>query len=190
MKHQNLPAQLVVPDVAAWRAWLDENEGSSDGVRLVLAKKCTTEPTMLSYAEALQEALCSGWIDGRRNTLDDTTFQQLFTPRRARSIWSRRNVEFVADLIASGRMRARGLSEVERAKADGRWERAYPGPAAAEVPADLVSALERSPIASMRFAELDRGRRYMIIHQIITAPSASSRASRIVKFIARVEQDE
>lgn len=190
MKEQNLPAQLIVPDVTAWRAWLNENEGSSDGVRLVLAKKGTTEPTALSYAEALKEALCSGWIDGRRNTLDDSTFQQLFTPRRARSIWSQRNVGFVTELIASGRMRARGLSEVERAKSDGRWERAYPGPAAVEVPADLASALERSAIASMRFAELDRGARYMIIHQVITAPSASSRAGRIAKFIARAGQDE
>lgn len=187
MKDRQLPAQLVVADVAAWRVWLDDHESSSNGVRLVLAKKGTTVPTSLSYAEALEEALCSGWIDGRRNTLDSFTFQQLFTPRRARSIWSQRNVGIVTDLISSGRMRARGRAEVDRAKGDGRWERAYPGPAAAEVPADLAAALGLSEIATMRFAELDRGRRYAIIHQVITAPSASSRAGRIAKSIAGLQ---
>jgi uncharacterized protein YdeI (YjbR/CyaY-like superfamily) len=187
MKDRQLPAQLVVADVAAWRAWLDDHESTSDGVRLVLAKKGTTVPTSLSYAEALEEALCSGWIDGRRNALDASTFQQLFTPRRARSIWSQRNVGIVGVLIASGRMRARGQVEVDRAKADGRWDRAYPGPAAAEVPADLASALECSPIATARFAELDRSSRYAIVHQVITASSDSIRARRISKFVTGLQ---
>ncbi|MGX6508906.1 YdeI/OmpD-associated family protein [Rhodococcus sp. SJ-2] len=188
MDDRELPPRLVVADAAAWRAWLDAHEDSVDGVRLVLAKKGTTVPTSLSYAEALEEALCSGWIDGRRNAIDDSTFQQLFTPRRARSIWSQRNVKIVGALIASGRMRARGHAEVDRAKADGRWERAYPGPAAAEVPADLASALECSPTAAKRFAELDRGRRFAIIHHVLIANSASSRARRIAKFVADVEE--
>ena len=91
--------RLTVPDAAAWRAWLDANEATSDGVRLVLAKKGTSSPTSLTYAEALDEALCSGWIDGRRNAIDEATFQQHFTPRRARSIWSVRNVDHVARLV-------------------------------------------------------------------------------------------
>ncbi|MFZ2529903.1 MAG: YdeI/OmpD-associated family protein [Rhodococcus sp. (in: high G+C Gram-positive bacteria)] len=190
MSSEHQPAALVVADVAAWRAWLDGHEDSSDGVRLVLAKKGTTVPTSLSYADALEEALCSGWIDGRRNALDAFTFRQHFTPRRARSIWSQRNVDIANRLIASGRMRARGLAEVDRAKADGRWERAYAGQAAAEVPADLASALQQSPTAAARFAQLDRGRRYAVIHRVTTAPSASSRAGRIATFIADAEQHE
>ncbi|NLU61715.1 hypothetical protein HCA61_05485 [Rhodococcus sp. HNM0563] len=187
MNDKEEPPQLVVADAVAWRNWLDSHEDSVDGVRLVLAKKGTSVPTSLSYAEALEEALCSGWIDGRRNSIDDFTFQQLFTPRRARSIWSQRNVKLVGALIASGRMRARGNAEVDRAKADGRWERAYPGPAAAEVPADLAAALEHSPTAAKRFAELDRGRRFAVIHQILTAPSAASRAGRIAKLATNGE---
>ncbi len=102
------PDRLVVADAAAWRAWLDTNEATSDGVRLVLAKKGTTQPTTLTYAQALAEALCSGWIDGRRNAIDETTFQQHFTPRRQASIWSQRNVAIVTLLTQDGRMRPCG----------------------------------------------------------------------------------
>ena len=105
------PPELTVADVARWRAWLDANESTSDGVWLVLAKKGTTEPTSLTYAEALDEALCSGWIDGRKQARDAATFRQHFTPRRARSMWSTRNVDIVARLIAEGRMRPRGADE-------------------------------------------------------------------------------
>jgi uncharacterized protein YdeI (YjbR/CyaY-like superfamily) len=179
--------RLVVRDSQAWREWLDAHEDSSDGVRLVLAKKGSTEPTSLTYAEALEEALCSGWIDGRRNAIDAHTFQQYFTPRRAASIWSQRNVTIVATLIEAGRMRARGQAEIERAKADGRWDRAYAGQAAAEVPDDLARLLAQSPTAMIRFAELTRARRYTLIHQVITAPSETSRANRVRRFIADLE---
>lgn len=184
------PEPLIVPDAAAWRAWLVAHEGTSDGVRLVLAKKGTTEPTSLTYAEALEEALCSGWIDGRRNARDAGTFLQHFTPRRARSLWSRRNVAIVAELVASGRMRARGHAEVERAQADGRWDRAYAGPAAAEVPPDLAAALERSPAAAARFAGLSRVDRFLVITQVVTAPDDAVRARRIEKAVSGLERGE
>lgn len=121
------PDRLVVADAAAWRAWLDAHEDDVDAVQLVLAKKGTTTPTTLTYGQALEEALCSGWIDGRRNALDAGTFLQLFTPRRRASIWSQRNVGLVAELVAAGRMRPRGRAEVDRAVDDGRWQRAYTG---------------------------------------------------------------
>src|SRR6478609_5320658 len=114
---------FVVADAAAWRAWLDDNEDLSDGVWLVLAKKGTTAPTTLTYTQALDEALCSGWIDGQKASLDAATFLQRFTPRRAASLWSARNVRIVERLVEEGRMRPRGHAEIDRAKADGRWAR-------------------------------------------------------------------
>jgi uncharacterized protein YdeI (YjbR/CyaY-like superfamily) len=176
--------RLLVADAAAWRAWLDAHESSSDGIRLVLAKKGVTEPTSLTYAEALEEALCSGWIDGRRNALDEFTFQQHFTPRRKTSIWSQRNVDIVARLIAEGRMRERGHAEIDRAKADGRWERAYSGQADAQVPEDLAAALAESPRASVYFESLTRADQYAAIHQVITAVSPTTRANRIGRLVA------
>lgn len=180
--------RLTVVDVAAWRAWLDVHEGSSDGVRLVLAKKGVTEPTSLTYAEALEQALCSGWIDGRRNGLDELTFLQHFTPRRRASVWSARNVVLVGELGEAGRMRPRGLVEVERAKADGRWGRAYAGQAGAEVPDDLALRLAASAVAAERFAALTRAQRYSIIHPVITAATPATRQRRIEKLVAQLEE--
>jgi uncharacterized protein YdeI (YjbR/CyaY-like superfamily) len=179
--------RLTVPDVAAWRAWLDAHESTSEGVRLVLAKKGTTTPTSLTYAEALDEALCSGWIDGRRNALDAGTFLQHFTPRRARSIWSMRNVDHVARLVESGRMRPRGRAEIDRAKDDGRWDRAYAGQADMEPPADLAVALADSARASRVFAGLSRSARYSVMHPVLTAPTEEARVGRIARAVARLE---
>ncbi len=184
------PALLVVSDAAAWRAWLDAHESDSDGVRLVLAKKNVTEPTSLTYAEALDEALCSGWIDGRRNSRDEATFLHLFTPRRARSIWSLRNVGIIERLVAEGRMRPRGRMEVERAQADGRWEGAYAGQAGAAVPADLEAALAASPAASCRFAALRAAERYSVLHPVLSAPSDAARAARIRRAVARLAEED
>ncbi len=178
---------LVVADAAAWRAWLDEHESASDGVWLALAKKGVIAPTSLRYDEALEEALCSGWIDGPKNSIDDLVFAQRFTPRRQRSLWSERNVGLVAALVADGRMRARGQAEVDRAKVDGRWDRAYSGSASAEVPEDLAAALAAAPAASARFAELNRVNRYAVIHRIVTAPSPTARANRLAKLVALIE---
>ena len=178
---------LVVPGRQEWRAWLDANEHESDGVWLVLAKKGTLLPTSLRYDEALEEALCSGWIDGQKRGLDAATFRQRFTPRRRASMWSERNVGLVARLVEEGRMRPRGHAEVERARADGRWDRAYAGAATAQVPADLADSLAQHPVAGTRFATLSGQERYSILHRVLTAPSASSRTARIRRAVETLE---
>ena len=185
-----LPPLLTLADAAAWRAWLDENEETSDGVWLVLAKKGTTEPTTLSYAQALDEALCSGWIDGQKGSLDTATFRQRFTPRRKQSMWSERNIGLVAELIEAGRMRDRGHAEIERAKGDGRWDRAYVGASKAEVPDDLVAALAASPGAAVAFAGLNGANRYSVLHRLMTASNATTRANRLAKILAMLEGGE
>lgn len=182
--------QLVVADQAAWRAWLDEHESTSDGVWLVLAKKGTTDPTRLTYQEAMIEALCSGWIDGQRRSRDAATFVQRYTPRRKSSLWSERNIGIVATLIAEGRMRPAGHAEIERAKADGRWDRAYASPANIGVPDDLAAALAASPAANATFERLNGQNRYAVLHRIITAPSATSRGNRLAKLVGMLERGE
>src|SRR5438046_8622663 len=124
---------LIVSDAAAFRAWLDANRDRSEGVWLVLAKKGITDPTSLTYAQALEEALCQGWIDGQKRSRDAATFSQRFTPRRRTSRWSKRNVGIAEQLIADGRMQPSGLAEVDQAKADGRWAAASSGKAPASV---------------------------------------------------------
>jgi uncharacterized protein YdeI (YjbR/CyaY-like superfamily) len=178
--------QLTVPDAAAWRVWLNENENTSDGAWVTLAKKSTLTPTSLTYAQALDEALCSGWIDGRKNAIDTATYRQHFTPRRARSIWSKRNVELVAALTDSGRMRARGRAEIERAQADGRWDRAYAGAATIEVPEDLLAALHKSPRAEAAFHTLGSTVRYPILLDVTTASTERVRATRIARHVAKL----
>ncbi|MEV7971963.1 YdeI/OmpD-associated family protein [Cellulomonas sp. NPDC089187] len=175
---------LILPDAAAWRAWLDAHESDSDGVWLVLAKKGTTDPTRLLVTEALDEALCSGWIDGQRKGRDATTFLQRYTPRRPRSLWSARNVQYIARLTEQGRMRPRGLAEVAAAQADGRWERAYAGQATIEVPPDLVDALAAAPGAAEAFTALSKSARYSVLHQVITAATPETRARRIARWVA------
>jgi len=175
---------LVLPDTAAWRAWLDAHEDEPDGVWLVLAKKGTTEPTTLTYDQALDEALCSGWIDGQKRGRDTATFRQRFTPRRRASLWSQRNIGLVAALEDAGRMRPRGRAEVDRAKGDGRWDRAYAGAATVAVPDDLRAALDASPAAAALFADLDATNRYAVLHRVVTAPSDTARANRIAKLVA------
>ncbi len=168
--------ELLVPDAPAWRAWLDEHHGRPDGVWLVLAKKGVSEPTSLSYVEALDEALCFGWIDGQVKRRDERTFRQRFTPRRARSQWSRRNVEHIERLLGEGRMHAAGLAAVESAKADGRWEDAYHGPASIEVPDDLTAALAAEPRAQAMFEILTSQNRYAILYRIGNAKRGDTRA--------------
>lgn len=181
---------LVVADAAEWRAWLDTNEDTSDGVWLVLAKKGTVAPTSLMQADALMEALCSGWIDGQRKSHDDATFLQRYTPRRARSIWSQRNVEYVGQLIDQGRMRPRGHREIERARADGRWERAYPGSATAQVPDDLIAALADVPGARERFDALKAQDRYALLLRLMTAPNDTVREKRLTKVVEMLRDGE
>jgi uncharacterized protein YdeI (YjbR/CyaY-like superfamily) len=140
--------------------------------------------------EALHAALCFGWIDGQARGGDDSFYLQRFTPRRARSIWSKRNRDFVTALIESGRMQPAGLREVERAKADGRWDAAYDAPSTATVPDDLQAALDASPAAAELFAGLSSQNRYAILHRVQTAKKPETRARRIEKFVAMLARGE
>jgi uncharacterized protein YdeI (YjbR/CyaY-like superfamily) len=181
---------LTVPDVTAWHAWLSEHHEHSTGIWLRLAKKGTQEPTRLSYDEALDEALCHGWIDGQVRRLDEQTFRQRFTPRRSRSVWSKRNVSHIARLIDEGRMQPAGLAAVERAKADGRWEAAYEGQAQMEVPPDLASALAAEPRAQAMFEVLSSQNRYAVLWRTHNAKRADTRARRIEQFVAMLARGE
>lgn len=182
--------ELTVADAAAWRAWLGEHHDEQAGVWLVLAKKGTTKPTSLTYDEALEEALCHGWIDGQARRGDDVTYRQRFTPRRRRSQWSKRNVGLAERLNAEGRMHPAGVAEVERAQADGRWEAAYAGPASIEVPHDLAAALDAEPRAQELFDRLTRQNRYAILYRVTTAKRPETRAKRIAEFVAMLARGE
>ncbi len=164
-----------------WERFLEDEHATSDGVWIKIAKKGSGTPSV-DRAEALQVALCFGWIDGQAKSLDDTHYLQKFTPRRARSMWSKRNCGYAEKLIESGRMRPAGLAEVERAKADGRWDAAYDAPSTATVPDDLAAAFDARPGAREFFASLDSQNRYAILHRIQTAKQPETRARRITKF--------
>jgi uncharacterized protein YdeI (YjbR/CyaY-like superfamily) len=184
------PPELVVADAAAWRTWLNRNHAKSQGVRLVLAKKGTTDPTTLSYDEALDEAICFGWIDGQIGRRDDTTFLRRFTPRKAQSAWSQRNVAIAERLSASGRMHRSGDDEVRRAKEDGRWEAAYAGQKRAEVPEDLAGALAANPRAQAMFETLTSANRYSIIYRVESAKKVETRARRVEQFVEMLARGE
>jgi uncharacterized protein YdeI (YjbR/CyaY-like superfamily) len=182
--------ELVVSDGDAWRDWLGAHQGSSAGVWLVLAKKGTTTPTTLSYDPALMEALCQGWIDGQTKRRDEGTYRVRFTPRRARSQWSARNVGIATALMEEGRMQPAGMAQVVQAKADGRWDAAYGGSATIEVPADLAEALEAAPAARAMFDILTRQNRFVVVYQVDSAKRADTRARRIEKFVAMLARGE
>jgi uncharacterized protein YdeI (YjbR/CyaY-like superfamily) len=182
--------ELIVADAAAWREWLARNHAGTGGVRLVLARKGVTEPTQLTYEEALPEALCYGWIDGQLTTRDDATFRVRFTPRRARSSWSMRNVEIAERLIAEGLMEPAGLAEVERAKADGRWERAYGGSASMDVPDDLRDALAATPLAQAMWDVLTRTNRFAVLYRVHEAKRPETRVRRIQQYVDMLARGE
>lgn len=175
--------ELLVADVARWRAWLAGNHATSTAVRLVLAKTGVAGPTRLTYADALPEALCYGWIDGQLTRGDRATYRVRFTPRRARSPWSRRNVELAERLIAEGRMQPSGLAEVDRAKADGRWQRAYGGSRSLEVPDDLRDALAASPSAQRMWDVLTRTNRFAVVYRVQEAKRPETRSRRIQQYV-------
>jgi uncharacterized protein YdeI (YjbR/CyaY-like superfamily) len=182
--------ELVVADVDAWHHWLDENHARSSGVWLVLAKQGTTRPTSLTYGDALDEALSHGWIDGQLRRIDEATYARRFTPRRAGSAWSKRNVAIVERLGREGRMHPGGRAEVERAQADGRWDAAYAGQAGIEVPADFAAALRADPKAQAMFETLDSQNRYAILYRIHNAKRADTKAKRIEAFVAMLARGE
>lgn len=182
--------ELVVADAPAWREWLAEHHTRPNGVWLVLARKGVTSPTSLSYDQALEEALCHGWIDGQRAARNETTFAQRFTPRRPRSPWSARNVGIVERLVVEGRMRPAGLAEVESARTDGRWAAAYPSQATSEVPADLALALAAQPRAAAMFEILTSANRFAVIYRVTSAKRAETRARRIEQYVDMLARGE
>lgn len=176
------PPTIAFATVEDFEAWVAEHREDQAGLWLRLAKKGSGIESV-SYAEAVQVALCYGWIDGQARGSDGVTWQQRFCPRRPRSGWSKRNVGYVTALTAAGRMQPGGIAEVDRAKADGRWDRAYAGPATAEVPADLRAALDAVPAAARAFDGLTSSNRYAIIRQVEDAKREETRARRIEKFV-------
>lgn len=182
--------RLLLPDVDAWRTWLDRHEDTSDGVWLVLSKKGTSSPTTITYAEALDEALCSGWIDGQARAGDDATSLRRFTPRRARSIWSVRNRDHVARLAEQGRLRPRGQAEIDRAKLDGRWDNAYAGSKDSTVPPELAAALARSPRASAMFDILTAQNRFAILFRLQHAKRPETLARNVARYVEMLERGE
>jgi uncharacterized protein YdeI (YjbR/CyaY-like superfamily) len=172
-----------------WRAWLDVNHPTSRGVFLLIARKGSGRQTV-SYAEALEVALCYGWIDGRKQRHDESGWLQKFTPRGARSVWSKLNRERAEALISSGQMRPHGLAEVARAKADGRWAEAYDSQSTAVVSDDLQAALEAHPEAKAFFETLDSANRYAILWRLQTAKKAETRERRLRQFIEMLARHE
>ena len=181
---------LTVNDAAAWHTWLRDHHSDHGGVWLTLAKKGATEPTSLTYDQALEEALCHGWIDGQVRGGDERSYRQRFTPRRPRSGWSKRNAAIAERLTAEGRMHPSGLAAIEQAKVDGRWQAAYAGPASITVPPDFAAALAAKPAAQKAFATLSGQNRYSVLYRIETAKRAETRRRRIEQFVAMLEQEE
>ena len=169
--------------------WLDASHDSSQGVWLKIAKKGAAEPSV-TYDEAVELALCFGWIDSQVRRFDDQHYIQRFTPRRPRGRWSKINREKAETLIAAGKLRPAGLAEVEAAKADGRWEAAYAGQRTAKVPPDLERELDANPAAREFFDSLDSANRYAIVYRLDDAKKPETRERRLKKFIAMLERGE
>ena len=185
---QNLPI-LAFPSQKKWEEWLAKNHQTSKGLWLKIAKKGAGTDTV-NYAEALEVALCYGWIDGQKGALDAEFWLQKFTPRGPRSQWSKVNREKATALIENGRMQPAGLAEVERAKADGRWEAAYDAQSKASVPEDLQRELDANPDAAAFFATLESYNRYAILYRLQEAKKPETRARRIEKFIGMLKRGE
>ncbi|MEA2404723.1 MAG: hypothetical protein QOE08_1370 [Thermoleophilaceae bacterium] len=173
----------------AFERWLSEHHEQSDGIWLRFAKKGSGIASV-TYAEALDSALCHGWIDGQAKAIDEQWYMQRFTPRRKRSIWSKRNVDKVAKLAEDGRMKPAGEREVERAKADGRWDAAYAGPRTANVPPDLQRELDARPGLAEFFNAMSSANRYSVIWNLETAKKPETRARRLEKYLAMMERGE
>lgn len=180
---------VAFESAAAFQAWLGENHAASSGIWLKLRKK-GPGIVALDYAQALEVALCYGWIDGQKSKFDDMWWLQRFTPRKPRSKWSKVNRDKVAALIEQGRMQPPGQAEVDRAKADGRWAAAYDGAKTAAVPEDLAAALMADPAAAEFFETLDRQNRYAILYRVQDAKKAETRARRIETYVAMLAKGE
>ncbi|WP_049557923.1 YdeI/OmpD-associated family protein [Nonomuraea sp. SBT364] len=184
-KH-DLPT-IAFPSQAAFEKWLEAEHDVSPGLWLKIAKKDSGIPSV-SYSEALDVALCFGWIDGQKAKFDAEHWLQRFTPRKPRSRWSQVNCGRVEQLIAGGAMRPAGLAQIEKAKADGRWDAAYASPRTATVPDDLQAALDADPAAAEFFATLDKANRFAILYRVGDAKRPATRAARIEKFVAMLRE--
>jgi uncharacterized protein YdeI (YjbR/CyaY-like superfamily) len=180
---------LTFKNQKEWETWLERNAGSSSGAWLRLAKKSADQPTV-SYAQAVESALCYGWIDGKKQAESEHYWLQRFTPRTARSIWSKINKEKAEALIASGRMRAAGMREINRAKQDGRWDAAYSSASSSTVPEDLQRALDANPKAEKFFATLSSKNRYAILFRIQAVKKPETRKRKIAQFIEMLSNGE
>ena len=183
----NAGAPLLLEDQEAWLSWLRKNHATSSGVWLRIAKKSASVRSV-SYLQAVDAALCFGWIDGQKKSDDESYWLQRFTPRSEKSIWSKINREKAIRLIELGQMSAAGLREVERAKRDGRWDGAYDSPSGATIPADFQAVLNKIPSARAFFATLDSRNRYAVLFRIQTAKRAETRAKRIKQFTEMLSQ--
>jgi len=181
MSEQDLPV-LAFGSAADWQAWLESEHATSDGIWLKVGKKSATEPS-LSYAEALEMALCFGWIDGQKRSHDGDYWLQRFTPRKPGSKWSKINTEKADALIAAGRMRAPGQRQVDQARADGRWDAAYAGQRTSTVPDDLRTALDANPAAAEFFATISSVNRYAIIYRIGSVKRPETSARKIAQYV-------
>jgi uncharacterized protein YdeI (YjbR/CyaY-like superfamily) len=184
-----MESTLLFATVEDWENWLEAQPADSPGLWLKIAKK-GCETSSIDYATALDSALCFGWIDGQKRPLDDSFWLQRFTPRKPRSRWSKINRDKATALIESGRMRPAGLSEVERARQDGRWDAAYESQSVAAVPEDLQAALDADPRAAEFFATLDSANRYAVLYRVHEAKRPTTRAARIEKFVTMLHAHE
>jgi uncharacterized protein YdeI (YjbR/CyaY-like superfamily) len=172
-----------------FETWLEEHHADSDGLWIKIAKKGTSIPSV-TRAEALDVALCFGWIDGQAKSIDETHYLQKFTPRRERSKWSKINVGKVAALIESGAMRPAGHAEIERAKADGRWDAAYDSPRTSTVPPDLQAELDKDAELRASFEDLSSSNRFAILYRLQDAKKPETRARRLEKFVGMLKRGE
>jgi uncharacterized protein YdeI (YjbR/CyaY-like superfamily) len=182
--------RLTVSNAAAWARWLSDNGSTSMGVSLTLAKKGIVEPTSLTRNEAVEEALCHGWIDGQAHTIDDETWMQRYTPRGAKSIWSKRNVGLVERLETEGRMQSAGRAAVESAKQDGRWQRAYGGTANLDEMRDLIAAIEVNLEALKSWNGLSQGAKSQVYFRLSALKTDAGRAKHIRDFVERLGAGE
>jgi uncharacterized protein YdeI (YjbR/CyaY-like superfamily) len=189
MKKANTLPVISFGSQQDWEVWLEENHAEARGVWLKIAKK-DTGARSVSYVQALESALCYGWIDGQKAGFDEQCWLQKFTPRGPRSIWSKVNCQKATALIAEGRMRPAGLWQVERAKADGRWDSAYASQSTITIPHDLQSELDNNPDAQAFFSTLDSANRYAILWRIHTAKRPQTREARIRKFVDMLSKHE
>ena len=187
-KKDNLPI-LIFKTGKEWDRWLQKNYSSSNGIWLQIYKK-GTGISSITYPEAVDTALCYGWIDGVANKYDEDSYLQRFTPRRSKSIWSKKNVEKANGLIASGKMKPGGLKEIEAAKADGRWDTAYDSPANIEIPKDFLEELSKKPKAKKFFQTLNKTNTYSIAWRLQTAKKPETRAKRMKVILEMLSKEQ